>query len=218
MKGQSKKLKRLQEQQDRLTQFDQEVDHYEEKDMGGEIWVKNYNGTTGRWQVSIFTPKSFRRYKNYTDNKNMTKQQIDWREDFIEKGADLEHSRWAKWQNYLHSFLTWYDEVKGWVLPHDKKEWWDSEIRTPYAMLTEKQKESDRKETREYLPLVEKILISHLSEVKEALNSTEIAERIVIEYANLSGRESENRAYVREAARKVIDQVSHLLSEKIKNI
>ena len=35
----------------------------------------------------------------------------------------------------------------------------------------------------------------------------EAAERIVIEYANLSGRESENRAYVRQAALKVLREI-----------
>lgn len=65
-KGQAKKLKRLKEQEDRLSQFDQEHDHYEEKDMGGEIWVKMWNGGTKRWQVAIFSPKKFKRYKSYS--------------------------------------------------------------------------------------------------------------------------------------------------------
>lgn len=94
--------------------------------------------------------------------------EIDWKE-FIEKGAELEHIRWAKWQNYLHTFLVWNNDIKMWTLPHEKKEWWDSEIRTPYSMLTEKQKESDRKETREYLPLIEKVLTSHEQKVKETI-------------------------------------------------
>lgn len=49
---------------------------------------------------------------------------------------------------------------------------------------------------------------------------TEIAERIVIEYANLSGRESENRSYVREASRNVLpyflDQARKDERERIK--
>ena len=65
----AKQLKKLKEQEDRLKQFDQEIDHYEEKDMGGEVWVKSYNGGTGRWQVAIFSKKSFRAYKGYWDSK-----------------------------------------------------------------------------------------------------------------------------------------------------
>ena len=62
-KKQNKRLKRIKEQENRLSQFNQETDHYEEKDMGGEIWVKMWNGGTKRWQVGIFSPESFKRYK-----------------------------------------------------------------------------------------------------------------------------------------------------------
>lgn len=43
----------------------------------------------------------------------------------------------------------------------------------------------------------------------EEINPHELAERIVIEYANLSGRESENRTYVREAALNVLNKLSN---------
>jgi len=33
----------------------------------------------------------------------MTKEETNWEEEFVEKGADLEHTRWAKWQKYFHS-------------------------------------------------------------------------------------------------------------------
>lgn len=64
-----KQLKRLKLQEERLSQFDQESDHYEEKDMGGEIWVKSWNGSTGRWQVGVYSPASFRRYKQYSEQE-----------------------------------------------------------------------------------------------------------------------------------------------------
>lgn len=86
------------------------------------------------------------------------------KEEFIEKGAALEHARWAKWQNYLHSFLTWNDELKAWVLPHEQKDRWQCQINTYYDMLSEKEKESDRKEVRQYLPLIDKIIaLAHQS-------------------------------------------------------
>ena len=62
-----KKLLKLKEQENRLSQFDQEFDHYEEKDMGGEIWVKMWNGGTKRWQVAIFSPEKFKKYKQYNE-------------------------------------------------------------------------------------------------------------------------------------------------------
>lgn len=43
-----------------------------------------------------------------------------------------------------------------------------------------------------------------LEEVREKIKPTEIAERIVIEYANISGRESKYRGFVREATHKVL--------------
>lgn len=46
--------------------------------------------------------------------------------------------------------------------------------------------------------------ISSLTEERVRWNPIEIAEKIVIEYANISGRESENRAYVRRAAETVL--------------
>ena len=70
MKGQAKKLKKLQEQKDRLSQFDQEEDHYEEKDIGGEFWIKSYNGGTKRWQVGVYSPESYRKYKAYSKPKS----------------------------------------------------------------------------------------------------------------------------------------------------
>lgn len=42
--------------------------------------------------------------------------------NILEKFAEQEHIRWAKWQNYLHSFLTWNNDIQAWVLPHEKKE------------------------------------------------------------------------------------------------
>jgi len=65
----SKKSKKLKEQEDRLSQFDQEIDHYEEKDMGGEIWIKMWNGGTKRWQVAIFSQESFEKYKSFQESR-----------------------------------------------------------------------------------------------------------------------------------------------------
>lgn len=97
----------------------------------------------------------------------------EWEKEFVEKGAALEHERWARWQNYLHSFLTWNNDIQMWTLPHEKKEWWDSEIRTPYHMLNEIQKESDRKEARTYLPLIRSLLSSHTQEIREKVEKLE---------------------------------------------
>ena len=80
--------------------------------------------------------------------------------EFVERGAELEHIRWAKWQNYLHSYLTWNNDIQAWVLPHEWKDRWQMQINTPYQMLSEKEKESDREQVRPYLPLIRSIMSS----------------------------------------------------------
>lgn len=71
--------------------------------------------------------------------------------EFIEAGAALEHDRWARWQKWCHKILR-----ENCPSPELEKvlERWDRQINTPYAELSEQEKESDRKETRNYLPLL----------------------------------------------------------------
>lgn len=85
--------------------------------------------------------------------------------EITEKFAELEHIRWAKWQNYLHSFLTWNNDIQAWVLPHEKKDHWQTQINTPYAMLSEKEKESDREQVR---PYIKEFIKTHNNALQEA--------------------------------------------------
>ena len=87
-----------------------------------------------------------------------------WEEEFVEKGADLEHDRWARWQEYMFSkmseqFITSWGK-NGFVLPQEFVDRWFRQIDTPYSELSEEEKESDRKETRNYLPLINSNFIS----------------------------------------------------------
>ena len=72
-------------------------------------------------------------------------------EEVVEHFASQEHIRWAKWQNYLHSFLTWSKDLEAWFLPHEQKYRWQRQIQTPYSMLSEKEQESDREQVRPYI-------------------------------------------------------------------
>jgi hypothetical protein len=100
------------------------------------------------------------------------------KEEFVEKGANLEHDRWARWQKYMHSHV--YDSSKSInphlkVIPTELYERWERQIATPYSELSEKEKESDRKETREYLALY----TSSLKSLLGALVEREEKEKII---------------------------------------
>lgn len=75
--------------------------------------------------------------------------------NILEKFAEQEHIRWAKWQNYLHSRLTWNNDLQVWVLPHEWKDRWQRQIQTPYSMLSEKEKDSDREQVKPYLSFLQ---------------------------------------------------------------
>lgn len=88
---------------------------------------------------------------------NGSKKKIkEWREEFVEKGAAIEHDRWARWQKYFFSKCDMECEGEKCflTLPSILLMRWQRQIDTPYAELSEQEKESDRKETRNYLPLV----------------------------------------------------------------
>ena len=89
----------------------------------------------------------------------------NWEEEFIEKGADLEHKRWAKWQKYMHSKIlpSAHDEIM--EIGTEMINHWNRQINTPYSELTEKEKDSDRKEVRQYLPLIRNLIQSERKEV-----------------------------------------------------
>lgn len=87
----------------------------------------------------------------------------EWEDEFIEKGADLEHDRWSKWQEYMHSKV--YDSSESLnphlkVIPTESYNHWERQIKTKYSDLSEKEKESDRIEVRKYLPLIKEIITS----------------------------------------------------------
>lgn len=94
----------------------------------------------------------------------MTKKEII--KEFIEKGADLEHDRWSRWQKYMFSkgTVVKFPEIPETlqegdiIIPAEFVERWFRQIDTPYSKLSEKEKESDRKETRNYIPLLLKAL------------------------------------------------------------
>jgi len=78
----------------------------------------------------------------------------DWEQEFVETGAALEHERWARWQAYVFSRCL-RNPDGSMTMSREDVERWRKQIETPYGQLSETEKESDRKESRSYLPLVQ---------------------------------------------------------------
>lgn len=89
----------------------------------------------------------------------MTRSQISRSlEGLVERLAAAEHERWAHWQAYMHGKAERRPDG-GLLLPADLVRQWEEQIATPYADLTEAEKESDRKQVKRYLPLIEQALL-----------------------------------------------------------
>jgi len=84
-------------------------------------------------------------------------------EEFVEEGADLEHNRWARWHKYSRLMAT-----------PAHIEMWDRKAEMPYIALTNEEQESDRKETRNYLPLLEKAIAQAIAEERENENTATV--------------------------------------------
>ena len=77
--------------------------------------------------------------------------------NLLEKLADLEHDRWSRWQNYVHSKCTAIDDGRGnisLVIPAEFVKHWERQLRTKFGNLSETEKESDRKEARHTLQTI----------------------------------------------------------------
>lgn len=78
-------------------------------------------------------------------------------EDAIDRLAEVEHERWAHWQRYIHSKGERQADGSI-VLPPDLVRRWERQIETPYADLSEDEKESDCDQVRRYISTVAEII------------------------------------------------------------
>jgi hypothetical protein len=82
--------------------------------------------------------------------------------ELIEELAAIEHERWSDWQEYLHSRLKRAGDVDDYLtIDADTRlmlasdfERWERQIATPYAELSEEEKQSDRDQVMRYWPLI----------------------------------------------------------------
>jgi hypothetical protein len=73
--------------------------------------------------------------------------------ELVERLAAIEHERWSHWQRYMHSKATKQSDGSL-LIPKELVDRWEQQITTGYAELSDKEKESDREQVREYLPLI----------------------------------------------------------------
>lgn len=77
--------------------------------------------------------------------------------ELLDRLADAEHERWAHWQRYVHGQCEQRDDG-ALIIPADLVARWEGQIATPYAALSETEKESDRDQVRRYLPIIAEAL------------------------------------------------------------
>lgn len=81
-------------------------------------------------------------------------EEVGGEETLLEVLSNIEHERWARWQKYLHSLCHRVSDGSL-IIPSDSVAHWEKLINTKYKDLPEISKESDRKEARITLSLLE---------------------------------------------------------------
>lgn len=116
----------------------------------------------------------------------MTHTKEELLKEFVEDGAELEHSRWSKWQSYFFGKCDIETDDKNayMTLPIEFYQRWLRQIETPYGGLSELEKESDRREVRSYLPLLTKVYDSAVEGERERLKI--VIGRMLVEHVDPS--------------------------------
>jgi hypothetical protein len=79
--------------------------------------------------------------------------------ELIEQLADKEHASWARWMAYV--FDTCGVKPDGTVIiPEGLVNRWLGQVKTPYAELSEREKQSDRDEVAHILPIIREYALS----------------------------------------------------------
>jgi hypothetical protein len=73
--------------------------------------------------------------------------------DLVEVLAAIEHERWSHWQRYLHSQCEPGPDGSL-VIPARLVSRWTQQMSTAYADLSEAEKDSDREQVRQTLPII----------------------------------------------------------------
>ena len=67
--------------------------------------------------------------------------------------ADISHDIWSHWMRWMFSVGTMNADGT-WTMPAEKVERWQRQMNTPYADLTEREKDSDREQADKILKVL----------------------------------------------------------------
>jgi hypothetical protein len=73
--------------------------------------------------------------------------------DMVDALAAIEHERWSRWQRYVHKCGT-VESDGSLLIPAELVRHWEQQINKPFTALSEAEKESDRNQVLQYLPLI----------------------------------------------------------------
>ena len=76
--------------------------------------------------------------------------------DLVEALAEYAHEAWAGWMSYLFSKSPNNDDGT-WTMPKEFADRWRRQMGTPYAELSENEKQSDREEAFKMLKIVRRV-------------------------------------------------------------
>ena len=132
-----------------------------------------------------------------------------------EQLAAIEHERWADWQKWCHKVLR---ENNPSPEQGDILERWDRQIETPYAGLSEKEKQSDREQVDRYWQLVESYIAQEKAKWVSEVERTVVGEdeelapqkQLANPIANtVKIIRNEYKAELRQALAKLLDKVKY---------
>lgn len=93
-------------------------------------------------------------------------------DELREKLAAIEHERWADWQKYMLDKCTHINDRGEIVFDSvSQVEAWRTQIKTPYGLLSVKERMSDMEQVDRYWPLIEKYLAHQKNTLLEQLEA-----------------------------------------------
>jgi hypothetical protein len=88
--------------------------------------------------------------------------------ELVEQLAELAHEQWSGWTRYMFEVGGYSLESVGtFTIDREHHERWVRQMNTPYSELSEPEKESDRREARKFLAVIEPVLDTKDTELIE---------------------------------------------------